>query len=316
MRMGSSLVVVVVMLAGLPAFAQAAGDACAADDAIICKDTSSLFLCDDATLQLQEVACSVVEVGTTCGPMPCAGEGCATFVGCAAERGGACNGVGPFFDTDPDNDRFLMSGPCRGNSACTFNSTAQTDTCTALPAGIRACVVGDPFVRCEGTRVVACDTIGTTTVVTSPAVYNCAEEGLVCIEDDDGVSCGEPPVAEGEGEGEGPIGEGEGEGPIGEGEGEGEAPIGEGEGEGETPIGEGEGETPIGEGEGEDECGRDSDCDDDEECNDGRCERVRTRRPSSDDDEAPAGLFSCASGSGAGPVALAALVLLRRRRRA
>lgn len=71
-----------------------------------------------------------------------------------------------------------------------------------------------------------------------------------------------------------------------------------------------------GEGEGEPECENDSDCDDNETCDDGECKRERSRG-TTDDEEAPAGLFGCSSSGGAMfPMAAVLAMVLRRRRRA
>jgi len=81
----------------------------------------------------------------------------------------------------------------------------------------------------------------------------------------------------------------------------------------------GEGE---GEGEGEAECARDSDCANDETCDDGTCRRERVRRDDAEDPpaESPLAFLGCNAGvdvsGAAGLAGLAALAAWRRRRRA
>ena len=185
-------VVVVTLLAALPALAQNAGDACDSEvDGDICSALNqSLLACDGNTNTYVAFACQDLSAGSTCGDMPCAGSGCSSFdiFRCIGVRGADCVGISPLFE---QGGQGAMSVPCAAGNACTMNVSAQTETCTALPSGVTTCRAGDQPARCQGDLIVVClgfDPSGSA-VVATPGVRDCGAEGLTCAANDEDVGC-------------------------------------------------------------------------------------------------------------------------------
>ncbi|HEY1099513.1 MAG TPA: MYXO-CTERM sorting domain-containing protein [Myxococcota bacterium] len=372
--------VVVTLLAVTAASAQREGDSCdttSSPDVCSADVGTTLLSCNESNVY-QPFPCGNLAAGATCGPIPCTGAGCTEITRCVSTSPGACIGISPLFTDDTSSTMLL---PCAPNNACVMNAVNDTETCTALPAGVGNCTVSSPFARCVDDLIVICVAFDDNAVITSPGIRDCGAEGTTCVEDGDNIGCGAP-VAPSEC-GTNGFGSCDGNVAVSCSNGEvfgrsdcsnsgqlcvdngGTSPecitpdptcgaSGRGSCDGNTatvcvdgvfvnttdcsslgrtcgpvdangnigcsnggPIGEGEGENP-GEGEGEntDECARNSDCDDDEICDDGECVRERTRgRGGDDEEEEDAGLFACSSTAGAAPFALLGLALLRRRRR-
>jgi hypothetical protein len=255
-----------------PAAYAADGDACDPDVfENVCRDATSIGVCDDQTTPAEPVEASVdctfppegggapqVPNGT-CAPFGCedtTGTGICAESGptCLAGADDPCAGVGFRLDADATNDQFAFSSTCSDGNACTTTvdtAGAIGETCVATAFACEA-----PFtVGCDGDLLVLC--LGLSEDDNGNGTLDAGEDANEDGELDEGVltapfimDCGGAFGGCSDTAPDGPIhaaglyGAGAGAAPDC-------LPGAEGEGEGEGEGGEGEGEAAEGEGEGD-----------------------------------------------------------------
>ena len=167
------------------ATAQTPGESCTlGTDTSVCTPEQSELFCDSSSSTWVEQSCS--SFGGACDVVPCTGSDCSDIANCVAPRGHDCVGISPLF-SNPQGQ--AMRVPCAAGSACTMNTVAVTETCTAFPAGVGNCTVADIGPRCEGDFVVFCQQFGDDSVVTSPGLRDCGAEGLTCVATEESIGC-------------------------------------------------------------------------------------------------------------------------------